>query len=63
MQQNDKVVSSWLNGIDCVDGMDNPAGPLFIQGTAATEAAMADPSNIVSVSTASCLPGGGCHCC
>jgi hypothetical protein len=41
--QNDEIVSSWRNGAESVDGLDNPAGPLFTAGTAATEAAMTAP--------------------
>lgn len=40
MQQIDEVVSGWLSG---EEGLDNPAGPLYIEGTAATEAALTDP--------------------
>ena len=43
MQHNDDVVSGWLDGSDTVGGYDNPAGPLFIQGHAATEAALTSP--------------------
>lgn len=40
MQQIDEVVSGWLSG---EEGLANPAGPLYIEGTAATEAALTDP--------------------
>jgi hypothetical protein len=41
MQQTDDIVSSWLSGSD---SMENPAGPLYIEGTAGTEAALTDPN-------------------
>lgn len=42
MLDADQVVSSWLNGSDSVNGMDNPAGSLFAGGTSAMEAAIDD---------------------
>lgn len=66
MQQFDDIVSSWLSGSDSVEGQENPAGPLYMEGTAATEASMTDPDTVTSVLTsytsASCLAGGGTHC-
>ena len=32
MQQNDDVVAGWLSGSDSIDGLENPAGPLYIEG-------------------------------
>lgn len=43
MQQNSDIVSGWLGGSDSIDGHDNPAGPLYIQGREATEAALTRP--------------------
>jgi hypothetical protein len=43
MQQTDDIVSGWLSGSDSVDGVENPAGSLYIEGAAATEAALTDP--------------------
>lgn len=71
MQQTDDVVLGWLNGSDSFDGMDNPAGPLYIEGAAATEAALTNPeagSTLLtsvggSCSTCSLHMGGGCFCC
>lgn len=68
MQQNDEIVSGWLDGSDNVDGYDNPAGPLYIEGALATEKAMTRSNaatNIVTTlggTTASCRPTS-CACC
>jgi hypothetical protein len=71
MQQNDDVVAGWLSGSDSIDGLENPAGPLYIEGEATTEAALthqgmkatrlACGSFLVGRST--CSIGGGCACC
>jgi hypothetical protein len=42
MLNAEQVVSSWLNGSDSVNGMDNPAGSLFLGGVSAMEAAIED---------------------
>jgi hypothetical protein len=43
MQQNDAIVSGWLSGAEKFAGLVNPAGPLFVEGHDATEAALTDP--------------------
>lgn len=70
MQLNDDVVSGWLSGSDSIDGLDNPAGPLYIQGQAAMEAAMTNPGTRATVvgtmsliSGTTCSACGGCLCC
>lgn len=67
MQQIDDVVAGWLSGSG---GQDNPAGPLYIQGTEATEAALGDASMAVTLAGCNTLRGGttcsyngGCACC
>lgn len=69
MQETNSVVESWLTGSDSCDGLSNPAGPLYIQGTEAMEA-MADPSMAVTLAACntinggtSCTFNGGCSCC
>lgn len=39
MSSND-IVSGWLSGADSVNGHENPAGPLYIHGEAATKEGM-----------------------
>lgn len=58
MQQQDEVVSGWLNGSD----LDNPAGPLFLDNA---EILMANVKPMITggATTASCRPQGGCACC
>ncbi|MFC5740778.1 DUF6229 family protein [Dyella tabacisoli] len=67
MQQTDDIVSGWLSGSDSIDGMENPAGPLYIEGAAATEAALtsstAGMNMFTSATTVSCGGFGGCDCC
>lgn len=64
MFQNDDVVSGWLSGQDSID---NPAGPMFIEGSLATEAAMTQADTAgrpftVGGTTASCR-ASSCACC
>lgn len=66
--QTDDIVSGWLSGADSVGAYANPAGPLYIQGAAATEAAMTNENtgNIVtvaSVCTTCSVHYYGCACC
>ncbi|WP_430390345.1 DUF6229 family protein [Dyella sp. 20L07] len=69
MQQTDEMVSSWLSGEDSYDGYANPAGPLYIEGAAATEAALTNAASNMLISagttcsTCSAHLGGGCSCC
>jgi hypothetical protein len=67
MQQIDEVVSSWLRGDE---GLDNPAGPLYIEGAAATEAALTDPgigkvliSGATTCSYSGKICASMCFCC
>ena len=70
MQRSDSVVLDWLGGKDASSGLVNPAGPLYIQGAEAMEAAMTDPAMAVSRAECVSLHGGttcsytgGCLCC
>lgn len=70
MQQNDEVVSGWLDGSDSVDGLSNPAGSLFIDGQAAAEATMTGNGMRATLGVlcrteggTSCSYTGGCLCC
>ncbi len=68
MPLNDEIVSGWLSGSDSFGGYDNPAGPLYIEGQSATEAALTDPHQINAVTitirgATSCSFGRGCACC
>jgi hypothetical protein len=66
MQQTDDIVEGWLSGSD---DHDNPAGPLYIQGEAATEAALTSPhkgqANAITCSSCSfsVINGRHCACC
>lgn len=68
MQLNDEIVSGWLSGLDQSGGYENPAGPLFIEGQAATEAALTSPGEGLMLTGTlaggtTCSLGGGCACC
>ena len=70
MQKTDSVVKDWLTGQDARNGLINPAGPLYIQGTEAMEAAMTDSAMVVSRVACGTLQGGttcsyngGWYCC
>ncbi len=49
---SDDIVSGWLSGADSMDGHENPAGPLYTYGEAATEEAMTNP-RVVELATVS----------
>lgn len=63
MQHHDDVVSGWLNGSDSFGGLDNPAGPLYLDS--ATEKKMTNQATAAifttQKTTMSCA--NGCICC
>ena len=64
MQQHDEVVSGWLKGSNAVEGLENPAGPLYLDNA---DSALMNFSNVgrgetIGGTTASCRPAG-CACC
>ena len=63
MQQNDDVVSGWLNGSDSSGGWDNPAGPLYIDNSTEEKMTSQAASVIFTTlkTTQSCA--SGCACC
>lgn len=67
MQQTDNIVSGWLGGSESIDGYENPAGPLYIEGTVATEVALTTDSGTgmnAGGSNSSCsMIVGHCFCC
>lgn len=68
MQLNDEIVSGWLNGLDISRGHDNPAGPLYMEGLAATEAALTAKGDGPMLTgtlagATSCSLARGCACC
>jgi hypothetical protein len=70
MQQNDDVVAGWLSGSDSIEGLENPAGPLYIEGRAAAEAALTGTDMRATLRACgtlaggtTCSFGGGCACC
>lgn len=65
--QHEDIVSGWLRGSDS-NGLENPAGPLYIEGAMATEDALTRASASAAMfttmggTTASCRPTS-CACC
>lgn len=68
MLQTEEIISSWLRGSDS-EGYDSPAGPLYTQGQAATEAALTNPGHgkngmlVITVGKTTCSTARGCACC
>lgn len=62
--QNDDIVSNWRRGVDSINGLDNPAGPLFIEGEGATIAAMttSNATNMITA-TLTVVTCTGAACC
>lgn len=64
--QTEDIVSGWRNGADNVDGYENPAGPLYIGGADAVEAALTSSGNpsitMNSLTAVTCRPSACCVC-
>jgi hypothetical protein len=68
MQVNDDIVSGWLSGSASCHGYDNPAGPLYIEGQGAIEAALTNPGagpmlTGTMAGGTTCSLARGCACC
>ncbi len=64
--QNDDIVAGWRSGANSVGGMDNPAGPLYIEGEAAFQAAIrtSNATNIITATlTVTSCKGAACCLC
>ncbi|MCD9031377.1 DUF6229 family protein [Luteimonas sp. Y-2-2-4F] len=61
--QHEDIVSGWLSGADSVDGYENPAGSLYVEGIAATEAAMTHRDFFLLTQCSSCTASSPVHCC
>jgi hypothetical protein len=59
MQQNDDVVSSWLNGSD----IDNPAGPLYLDSATEDKMTSQTAASIITHQKTSQSCASGCICC
>jgi len=57
--QIEDIVSGWLNGSEDM----NPAGPLYIEGVASTEAALTDTTLPLLTRCSSCSASSGAQCC
>jgi len=63
MQHADMIITGWLNGSDTVNGMDNPAGPLYIDGQDATEAVLSNARLGLGTRCSVCTASAGSQCC
>ncbi|MEN4902336.1 DUF6229 family protein [Luteimonas sp. TWI1437] len=61
--QYEDIVGGWLSGADSVDGHENPAGSLYAEGVAVTEAAMTDKNFFLLTQCSSCTASIPAHCC
>ncbi|MEN4902335.1 DUF6229 family protein [Luteimonas sp. TWI1437] len=61
--QHDEIVGGWLSGADSVDGYENPAGALYVEGVAATEAAMTNTDLSLLTQCSSCTASFPTFCC
>jgi Family of unknown function (DUF6229) len=58
----DAILAGWLSGSESVDGLANPAGPLYVGGTA-TEAALADAAPMMGTGCSICTASRPVVCC
>lgn len=58
----DEILDGWLSGAENAYGLPNPAGPLFVGGTA-TEQSLTDSTFSLFTGCSSCTASGGGHCC
>lgn len=58
----DPVVSGWRGGAAMVDGLDNPAGPLFVGGEA-TELDLVEVDFAALTACSSCTGSRPVQCC
>lgn len=61
--QHDDIVNGWLSGADSVDGYENPAGSLYVEGIEVTEASIADRRFGQFTICSGCSASGGSICC
>ncbi|WP_327065059.1 DUF6229 family protein [Kitasatospora sp. NBC_01250] len=60
--RTDALVAAWLSGAEGVDGLANPAGPLYVGGAAA-EAALAESYEGILTHCSSCSASLHSYCC
>jgi hypothetical protein len=56
------VLEAWLSGSTSAHGLANPAGPLYVGGSAA-EAALTDPTDMLYAFCSSPSGSAGSFCC
>lgn len=61
--QYESIVNGWLKGDDSVEGMENPAGSLYVEGNARTEAAMSNKQFCMLTRCSSCTASFPTYCC
>ena len=63
MQQHDDVVSGWLSGSDNFGGLDNPAGPLYLDNATDEKMTSQVGAAIFTTQKTSQSCASGCICC
>ncbi|MFP2927392.1 DUF6229 family protein [Pyxidicoccus sp. 3LG] len=58
----EEILAGWLSGAESAHGLSNPAGPLYVGGTA-TEASLTDSTLSLFTGCSSCTGSGDVHCC
>ncbi|WP_257451456.1 DUF6229 family protein [Archangium lipolyticum] len=58
----EEILSGWLSGSETSLGMVNPAGPLYVGGSA-TESALTDASDALLTGCSSCTGSRNSYCC
>lgn len=58
----EQIVAAWLEGAESVHGEANPAGPLYVGGSA-TEEALVDATDALLTQCSSCSGSVMSYCC
>ena len=58
----DEIVAGWLSGSESTQGVNNPAGPLYVGGEA-TEAALTNATDALYSRCSSCTGSLNSYCC
>jgi len=61
--QTENIIQGWLSGADSVQGHVNPAGSLYTEGQAATDAAMTNAEMALITNCSICTASGRVYCC
>lgn len=63
MHHHDDVVSGWLDGSDSFGGLDNPAGPLYLDSGTEKKTTSQAAAAIFTTQKTTMSCANGCICC